>query len=289
MFKYLKHNDIDKNKWDNCIDNSINSLVYAKSFYLDVVSPNWEAVVYKDYDAVMPITYKSKFSIKYVMQPLFAQQLGIFFTGEISQKITDEFLKYVKYGFLYSAYNLNYLNKPSPFINSKERTNLILILNNDYDYLKNKFSDNTKRNINKAVKNNVVIESTLNIDLFLNFLEKYGFDDYTNNMALLKKLLHTLLKKNLLDVVCAKKDNQVVSMAVFVNYNSRIINLAPVSSEKGKESSAMFLLLAEQIKKYSASSTILDFEGSNVPGVKRFYKGFGAEEQNYFHIYKKIF
>ena len=34
--KYVKHKDIDKVKWDACIDNAPNALIYAYSYYLDV-------------------------------------------------------------------------------------------------------------------------------------------------------------------------------------------------------------------------------------------------------------
>ena len=58
--KYLSHNNIDLKKWDICIQNAYNSLIYAESWYLDIVSPNWEALVYNDYEYVMPLPLKRK-------------------------------------------------------------------------------------------------------------------------------------------------------------------------------------------------------------------------------------
>ena len=76
--KYLKHNQIDKQKWDSAIENAENGLVYALSWYLDIVSPNWDALVVGDYEQVMPVTHKRKYGIKYLIQPPFCQQLGFF-------------------------------------------------------------------------------------------------------------------------------------------------------------------------------------------------------------------
>ena len=46
----------------------------------------------------------------------------------------------------------------------------------------------------------------------------------------------------------------------------------------------MFFLVNELIKKHAATNKILDFEGSKVEGVYRFYKGFGAGLRSYYLI-----
>jgi len=48
LIKHLKNSEIDIALWDECISKSFNGLVYAYSFYLDVVCPNWEALVFED-------------------------------------------------------------------------------------------------------------------------------------------------------------------------------------------------------------------------------------------------
>ena len=69
--KYLKHNQIDKQKWDSAIENARNGLVYVLSWFLDIVSPDWDALVYGDYEVVMPLTYRNKLGVKYLYQPVF--------------------------------------------------------------------------------------------------------------------------------------------------------------------------------------------------------------------------
>ena len=55
---YLTNREIDKIKWDECIDKADNGLVYAYSFYLDHMAKQWDALVWNDYEAVMPLTWK---------------------------------------------------------------------------------------------------------------------------------------------------------------------------------------------------------------------------------------
>ena len=78
MIRYLTHNQIDKQRWDDCIEKSPDGIVYAWSWYLDVVHPSWEALVEDDYEAVMPLTGNKKFGVNYLFQPFFTQKFGTF-------------------------------------------------------------------------------------------------------------------------------------------------------------------------------------------------------------------
>ena len=64
--KYLRHQEVDKSKWDNCIDKADNGLIYAYSFYLDHMAKQWDALVLNDYEAVMPLTWNKKFGFYYL-------------------------------------------------------------------------------------------------------------------------------------------------------------------------------------------------------------------------------
>ena len=80
MINYLSDKEIDFNKWDDCIDKST-SLIYPLSWYLNCVSPNWNAFILEKngiYQAVFPICSKKKAGISYIYQPFFTQQLGYF-------------------------------------------------------------------------------------------------------------------------------------------------------------------------------------------------------------------
>jgi hypothetical protein len=48
----------------------------------------------------------------------------------------------------------------------------------------------------------------------------------------------------------------------------------------------MFLLIDTFIQNNSGKNLILDFEGSNIPGIARFYKGFGAMAETYYSVHQ---
>jgi len=87
MIHYVKREDLEVTKYNDCIENSIQSRIYAFSWYLDIVADNWDVLVEDDYTAVMPVPWKQKYFIKYVTQPFFCQQLGVFATHKISKEL----------------------------------------------------------------------------------------------------------------------------------------------------------------------------------------------------------
>ncbi len=90
--RYLTYQQIDKTKWDACIDNAENGLVYAYSFYLDAMAKNWDGLVLNEYEAVMPLTWNKKYSIHYLYQPPFTACLGVF-GKTLTAETINEFLK----------------------------------------------------------------------------------------------------------------------------------------------------------------------------------------------------
>src|SRR5215831_14346953 len=92
--QYLRHHEIDKEKWDHAISNADNGLIYAYSFYLDQMAKHWDALVLNDYEAVMPLTWNKKFGIYYLYQPAFTACLGIF-GNDLTEEIVKEFIQYI--------------------------------------------------------------------------------------------------------------------------------------------------------------------------------------------------
>src|SRR5579864_8810325 len=100
MIRYLKRPDIDTGRWDGCIHQAGNSLIYGYHYYLDhMAAGQWDALVLDDYEAVMPLPWRRKFGIRYLYQPAFTQQLGIFSKTPIP---VDSFLAEAKRHFRFA-------------------------------------------------------------------------------------------------------------------------------------------------------------------------------------------
>lgn len=278
---HLRHHQIDSERWDSTIASAQNSTGYAFTWYLNIVSPGWEALISDDYKYVMPLPVKRKFGIPYLVQPIYTQQLGVFSTFEITFEIIQLFINkipYYSYQINLNEHNVNFeLNQELNIL-----PNFVLHLNKPFKDLQSAFSKNTIRNIEKAKKEKLTLDYNTEIEEFLNFYYSVEKRNIINHVNLLEELLKSGLQRQLMKLIGIRNANGdlIAELCILIS-DKRIIYLAAVSNSEGKKVSAMFFLMNEIIKAYSKKDILLDFEGSSIEGIARFYKGFGAVNQPY--------
>ena len=278
--KHLNHSKIDFEKWDKCIAESINSLTYACSWYLDIVSPDWEALISENYEYIMPLPVKKKIGFKYIVQPILTQQLGIFSVKQIDEKVVESFISSIPY----FSFEIN-LNEWNFTKKSIDRVNLILELNFTKEKIERNFSKNTLRNIAKAKSNNLLIDWELTSNSFLDFYFSTFTRYYKPQKDITLNLIRTGERNQSIIMIGARDTNlDLVAALCLLKSNKRLIFLLPISNENGKEQAAMFFLISAIIDKFSSKDLVLDFEGSVIEGIARFYKGFGAELRSYYLV-----
>ena len=296
MIHYLTHNQIDKQRWDECIAQSPDGNIYSWSWYLDVVHPGWEALAEDDYEAVMPLTGNKKFGINYLFQSFFTQRFGVFGKKEVSEEKFEQFLEAIPEKFKFAEIKIggtlkgfNAINGLKGFKAAAAHRNIELELNQDYSVLFANYNSNTKRNLAKAQKQGLQtienVDPSIIIDLFRKNrgkeIKHWGDKEY----ARLLNLIDMAKKHDACQVLAAQNtDNQIVAGAIFMISHNKIVFLFSGSDESNKENHGLTFLLDDVIKRFCGSDTILDFEGSDNDGLARFYKGFGGEEKYYHEI-----
>lgn len=263
-------------------------MVYAESWYLDIVcDKNWSALVLNDYEAVMPLPLKAKMGLTYVQQPFWTQQLGIFSKQEITSNFVDSFLDNLPKKLVLISTNINQTNfSKNQILESK--TNLVVNLNKSYEQLKTAFSSNSKRNCNKANKEGLIINyNSKNVEEYISFFKKHIKNPVSEfHYISLEQLINESIKQQKGFIALVKHKNEIVAASFILKSDNRIIYRTGTSNQKGKDTKAMFFLVESLIKKYQNKVYTLDFEGSELEGVARFYKGFGAKNVPYYY-YKK--
>ena len=289
MIQYLEHKKINKKKWDECISNAGNSSVFVYSWYLDVVSEDWSALVLNDYEAVFPIASKSKYKINYVYQPFFTRYFGVFSKQKISAKLISEFVEAIPEKFKYMEFCL----QEGQTISSKafelnEKKYQLLDLNMKHEILFKEYSDNAKRNIKKAIKAGLKIRPDIApekiVQLFKttkgNELEVFSPQDYRTLIQLMD--MCNDLKKG--QSIAIYDGDKLCAAAFFMFSNNRFTFLKSGVTDDGKAKGAMHLLFDYFIKENSGKKYQLDFGGSSVENVARFYKNFGAKDCVYLQV-----
>ena len=257
--------------------------IYAYSWYLDIVSPNWRALIEDDYKSIFPVPIQKKLEIFYISQPLFTQQLGLF-SSENSTNV-DVFLSAIpKKIWMRSLQIHNRLD------NVKIKDNFELDISADIEKIRKKYSQNVKRNLKKAQKKNLEIKECSNdllIQLFKQNKGKEVKELDKKAYAILSELLEKIQQKEKGKCFGVYKKEQLISAAFFSNCLGRSIYLFSASNSSAKEIGANHFLIDNYIAKYKKDSLILDFEGSMIPTLARFYASFGAEKKHYFLINKR--
>lgn len=289
--KYIPYYEIDKTKWDHCILNAANSLIYAQSFYLDnCTDHNWDALVLEDYEVVMPITHRKKYGIHYLYQPYFLQQAGIFSIKKIDEGLINLFLSELENRFQFAEINLNYANSLSSNKKIKciERNNFILPLNNSYKNISSKYNSNFVRNIKQASKHAFVYEKIEAVDELVDLYKKlYGarFEAVKkSDYDALKINCKTLLANNNLILRKASINGKIHAAIILLKDAKRLYNIAPSVTEEGRKLSANHFLYNKIIKEFAEHDLILDFEGSDIKGVANFYESMNPINEKYFAI-----
>jgi len=290
LIKYLQHSEIDKEKWDECIRGSFNSIAYAASWYLDKVHEGWEALVEGDYERVMPLTGRKKFGVYYLFQPYFVQQLGVFSKSILTPDITKKFIENIPEKFQFVDIKLNSFNKLNDkTLETHPNKNFVLDLIHDYSKLYAKYSSNTKRNLKKSSHSKLSLVKNIKPEAIIAlFRQNRGkkIGKWANEHYLqLQKLIYAAIHKGKgITYGVFTEHNQLCAGAFFLSSSNRLIFLFSGADESSRENGAMFLLIDEVIKEYSPGNLVLDFEGSNDVSLARFYKGFGAKESSYLSL-----
>ena len=280
---YVAHQDIDKAKWDATIEQSPNGLIYASSAFLDNMSPGWDALVAGDYDFIFPVTWRSKMGIKYVCQPAFTQQLGMFSKKETSAEVLPDFLIRLSTRFRLIEIFLNYQNVMGDNV---AHHNFILPLTPSYEIIASSYKQDLMKNLKRCAKYDMRYRpadtATPAIQLFQEtYQQRMGAkaDDYKKFDSCIQQLMQQgrAFVRNVIS-----PGGELLACGVFAKDQRRIYNLASTTLPNGRMMEANHFLFDQLIREFAGSGLILDFEGSDQPGIARFYQKFGAIDQPYY-------
>ncbi len=290
MIRYIKHHEIDKKQWDHCIAMALNRAADCLSWYLDITCPNWDALILDDYNAVMPLPVRRKFGISYIYKPLFIQQLGLF-GNNVSTELLHSFLERIPAGIKLADIVLNESNEPpAGDYRMVENNNHKLELKQSYEKIEQHYHRNCRRNIKKAQEAGLTFTPGITIREFTDLLEEQIKSQAGSFGKQKKNQFHRLLKQTLereageLVGVHNKNGNLAAVGFYLFSFESLMFKICG-SSPEGKKNQAMYLLVDEQIKRYTGKYDWYDFQGSNIEGIAYFNSTFGAIPQKYYILH----
>ena len=282
--QYLQREEVDVGKWDRCVDEAANGLIYGYAIYLDSMAKHWDALVMGDYQAVMPLTWNKKYGIYYLYQPAFTASLGVFGNGLTGEEI-NRFVSSIPSKFKLVEISLNAGNKPSSLRSSVTiRNNYILPLNRPYHDLYGSFRENTRRNIKRAQQYGAKHEFDVPISKIID-LSKQNFTNVTrtndNDYIHFEELYSQLQKENRAITSGVYLAGELVASTVYFFSHRRAYYILVGNHPNGKTIGASHFMIDRFIHSYAEQDLILDFEGSDIRSLAFFYSSFGATVETY--------
>lgn len=289
QIQILEAAQINPEKWDDCLANSSNELIYAHYHYLTLLCDNWSGLIIGDYETIFPIPWRKKWGIKYFYAPAFIQQLGIF--GNLSNLPTQSILKaineFAKFGDLF----LNFENAFSrDSLASTEKNNFVLNLNLSYPNIYKNYTSDLVKNLIKAKKHQLLYSEELSIQNAIQLFKTYyqdrfpeyskrDFDQFQEACIRFSNLEMCITR-----TIFSENKKEILATAILLRTKKRIYLIMNATNLQGRLIAANHYLIDQIIQEFSEEEIVFDFEGSERKGIQTFYENFHPINQPYFHV-----
>ena len=290
LIQLVARRDIEEDKWNDCVKSQPNGLIYANTQMLDSLSPGWDALVWQNYKAIMPLTNRRKFGISYLYQPAFAAMLGII--GDLSSNgIVADFVRAIpsEYKFVdiqFNETNLSQLLQEN--LTFRIRRNLLLELT-DYNSIASNYKRLANRMLAKAREMKIEIKSGAPAGELIDYYKRNYSKSHSQIVsqdyeALLRACNSQFGKDHLVTYQACSPEGEILAVYLLFRDHKYVYSVLGGSIKAGKEAGAFYLLTDRAIQDHCGQNKVFRFEGSDEEGIAFFDSQFGATEINYPHL-----
>ncbi len=285
----IPSHQINTERWNACLHSAPNGLIYAEKSYLDQMAEQWIGLVLNDYDAIFPLAWKKKWGIRYGYQPAFIQQLGLFGKQEyLNELILKEMMVVAMNEVRFAEITLNHANMDlaATSLKMNARTNYLLKLDGDTESMRQSLHQDVQEKLRRAAKWELQYEALTNpSEIILAYKSLYQSkqgltnSDYLNFEALMQ--IYQQSDRLVLRCVRANGSGDWLAAVLMVQDGRRLYNLASCLRPEGRKNLANYVLFDQLIQEFAHTGWILDFEGSDIPGIAYFYEQFASNKETY--------
>ena len=205
----------------------------------------------------------------------------------VTPGMLNSFIQLAATKFRFAEITLNFLNIPGKGKNiftSSLRNNFILPLNRDYKTIHSHFHSDVKQSLKKTAKSSLEYKKSVQYNDAIELYQRsYGsrFNISSREYVQFKSLCAYYLEHKRLLVREVYEENELMAVALLLKDKNRLYNIISCITSKGKRLLANYFLYNELIREFATKDMVLDFEGSDLPGVAFFYRKFTNVNQQY--------
>ncbi|MCY7352433.1 MAG: GNAT family N-acetyltransferase [Cytophagaceae bacterium] len=291
--RHLTNRALDRPAYDACVSAAPNGIIYGLSWWLDVVSPGWEVLVWEgeagNYRAVLPIPVRRQFGVRFVQQPLFCQFLAIFSVetlGPIEHgAFLDALQKQVRFVARFCLTELSTEEVEAV----KIRQTHLLGLTRPYETIRAGYNADRKLNLKRAEQAGWEIIQSHEIGTLIQFFRENHEHQIAGGTAqwaypMLERLFAGAERRGYSTLWYASKNGQVEAGAWIVTWKNRAIYLFNAATPLGRQGNGRTFLLDQFFRENAGKELTFDFESPEIRPITEFYQSFGAKSTPFFEL-----
>ncbi len=291
MIRLIHSTSLDVQKYDTCISESQQSLVYAYSWYLDIVCDSWSVLVLDDYMAVMPIPHRKKYFIHYVYPPLWILQLGLF-SKDRKIKIS-EFIVYLNKKFRFIELRLNSENSFTEKVSNLRVMNFQeLPLKKEMAEIRKSYQSDRRKDLKKANRYGLlgtwVDDPRPLIGLFRRNVGQRTPEIQSRDYLNLEQLINSCIEKKKGELLSIYEKDHLVASAFFLKHQKTITILCSSTDFYNRNHGANTFLIDLAIQKFKGEFDVFNFGGSSMESIAKYFFSFGAQQRSYPMLLRKF-
>lgn len=286
--RLMQRNEIEDKLWNGCVHFALGAVPYAYTWYLDNVADDWVGIVSGDYQKVMPLIIHKKWGMDCISQPEITRQLGVFSDVPLSKESINAFFSVIPTEYKCVEMTLNESNVAPDNFEVESLSNYLLPLDNSYEDIASKYSDELKNIIDLGIKRELLLNTQIKPEAFVDFYVNNSPRNIKNfkykDKFTLLRLIYKSLSYNMGTLLAVFENDKMVAANFLINHPQRVISLLPTSSSQNQGSEALVFLMDKVIQFNAHQKKYLDFGPSSNEVTKNFYTDLGADEVKYFSL-----
>lgn len=276
-FEVLHRRDLNVDKWNRRVIEQ-QSEIYSHTSFLDLCTDaDWKAIIWGDYNRVLPIYRKRKWGIiPYVCMPPFCQKWDARY---LSNNDIQRVLEYLRRRNV--RVDIRIITSKNSTIVGQTKENFILEKGKrTYEELFGDYSSLLKKNLMRAKGEIIENENPSEVKAFLSNNEMYINYVKEDSRPILEKILSGKCLES--KILSLRFEGSIEAVLIVPVWNQVGYTIFPYTSAKGRAIQAMSMLMDHLVKDDTLLS--INFEGSSIPSIANFYKQFNARSEQYLEL-----
>jgi hypothetical protein len=288
---YISNEQIDFKKWDRCIKKAFNGNIYAYSWYLNIVTQRWNALIENDYERVMPLPKTFFAGNEIILHPKLAGQLGIFSTTTLNEYHISSFFNSIPSNYRYVSLKLNKHNQlQNTFRITDKKVNLDMDLIKPYKKLREIYPEILNELVAYSFKMNYRVVTKIPVDSIAKFEQHVSpVYSYLHPEDLISmQLIVAAAINNKMGQLCGlyNENNQLLALTFFVWSHQKATMAFCLFSKKNLQLPALFFLIDDFIRNNSEKNLILHIELNANSKLVSLLEKIGAKKSESLYYYR---